>query len=49
MHPPSMKLNLYEKSKKYCNLTGKLFCVLKANTVLQLNPLDGVDEDLTFR
>lgn len=44
-----MKLNPYEKSNKYHNLTGKLFCALKLNILVQLKSVDGLDKDLTFR
>lgn len=44
-----MKLNLYEKSNKSCNLERKLFCVLKLNILVLLKSVDGMDEDLTFR
>lgn len=44
--PLSMTLSLYEKPNKYCNLTGKLFCVLKPNMLVQLKAVDGLDKDL---
>lgn len=42
-----MKLNLYEQTAKDCNLTGKLFHILKVNILVQLKAVAGLDGDLT--
>lgn len=47
--PPPFYENTSIWKIQYCNLIGKVFCVLKLNILVQLKAVDGLDEDLTFR